>query len=73
MSNAKVSSGLIHRPGGGKDLGFQRGDFDRCAMAPFFWHAFVPCWWTAADLGKFSFLWDGKLRKCLHKLAKLGA
>ena len=52
---AKCVTGLMHRLGGGKDLGFMRPviDVDPQRMPPFFWHAFAPSFWTAEDLLAF--------------------
>ena len=63
LAESKCTTGLMHRLGGGKDLGFLRPvvDIDPCKMPPYFWHAFTPAFWTAEDLVAFleSANWEG--------------
>lgn len=47
------ATGLVHRLGGGKDLGFVRKDPNLRATGPHLWVARAPIWWTAEDLAGF--------------------
>lgn len=47
------ATGLVHRLGWGKDLGFVRKDLNLRATGPHLWVARAPIWWTAEDLAGF--------------------
>ena len=53
LKTSGQNTGLIHRLGGGRDLGFQRSGLDVCKTAPFLWLASCPVSWSAEDLSTF--------------------
>ena len=53
LSTSGQATGLLHRLGGGKDLGFMRARIDAKSTAPFLWVAACPTGWAAEDLLTF--------------------
>ncbi|CAK0833437.1 unnamed protein product, partial [Prorocentrum cordatum] len=44
---------LVHRMGGGPDLGYERGGIDARQCPPHIWRATTPRWWRTTDLESF--------------------
>ena len=50
LKQSGATTGLIHRLGGGRDLGFEQKGLDPKTSAPFYWLATCPPFWAAQDL-----------------------
>ncbi|CAK0813607.1 unnamed protein product, partial [Prorocentrum cordatum] len=50
---AAAGAPLVHRIGGGPDLGFERAGIDVKASPPFVWKATTPKWWRSDQLESF--------------------